>query len=55
MNDKPLFFDSWSDGPFTYEEVAEMVAENPEAASKFHTNMKVTFADYRRQEDREEV
>ena len=47
MNDKTLFFDSWSDGPFTYEEVAEMVAENPEVADKFHTHKNVSFANYR--------
>lgn len=53
--DSPLFFDNWSDGPFTYEAVAEMVAKNPEVANKFHTDGNVSFADYCEQEGRGEV
>lgn len=43
---KPLFFDSWSEGPFTYEYVKGMVDKDPGIAHKFHTSENVSFAEY---------
>jgi hypothetical protein len=44
--DEPLFFDSWSEGPFTVGEVAQFVAERPDVATNFHTDGSVTYAEY---------
>lgn len=45
-SEEPLFFDCWSEGPFTLSEVERFVAKRPEAAKHYHTSHQVTYADY---------
>jgi hypothetical protein len=41
------WFDNWSEGPFTLDEVAAQVLRNPRAASEFHTTgSRFTYSQY---------